>query len=68
MGIICVVPGGTKKPIVTQNRERIREYFELTKEALVLDTADYRGEITDSSSLLNMEKGDNLSLIKPCSD
>ena len=43
---LVVVLGGTKKPLVTQNRERIREYFEATKEVLVLDTVDYRGEIT----------------------
>lgn len=45
---LVVVLGGTKKPLVTQNRERIREYFETTKEVLVLDTVDYRGEITAS--------------------
>lgn len=43
---VVVVLGGTKKPLVTQNRDRIREYFEATKEVLVLDTVDYRSELT----------------------
>ena len=41
-----VVLGGTKNPLVTQNRERIKEYFESTKEVLVLDTVDYREQLT----------------------
>lgn len=43
---LVVILGGTKNPLVTQNRERIREYFDAAKEVLVLDTVDYRGEIS----------------------
>lgn len=42
---VVVVLGGTKKILVTQNRDRIREYFEATKDVLVLDTVDYRSEV-----------------------
>lgn len=43
---IVVVLGGTKKPLVTQNRDRIREYFDATKEVLVLDTTDFKDQLT----------------------
>ncbi len=43
---LVVVLGGTKKPLVTQNRERIKEYFDSTREVIVLDTVDYKSEIT----------------------
>ncbi len=41
-----IVLGGTKKPLVTQNRDRIKEYFKGTKDVLVLDTVEYRSELT----------------------
>lgn len=43
---VVVVLGGTKKPLVTQNRDRIKEYFANRKEVLVLDTVEFRGELT----------------------
>ena len=43
---IVVVLGGTKKPLVTQNRDRIKEYFDATKEVLVLDTTDFKDQLT----------------------
>lgn len=45
---IVVVLGGTKKPLVKQNSERINEYFyNINNEVFVLDTNDYREELTD---------------------
>ena len=44
---IVVVLGGTKKVLVSQNRDRIKEYFDSAKEVLVLDTVDYRSELTE---------------------
>lgn len=43
---IVVVLGGTKKPLVKQNRDRISEYFSATREVLVLDTTDYKDQLT----------------------
>lgn len=45
---LAVVLGGTTKPLVQQNRDRIQQYFETTKEVLVLDTVDYLSEITSN--------------------
>lgn len=43
---LVVVLGGTKDPLVRQNRDRIKEYFAATKDVLVLDTVDYRNVLT----------------------
>ena len=47
---LVLVLGGTKKILVTQNRKRIKEYFEATDDVVVLDTVNYRGEI-DSNTI-----------------
>lgn len=43
---IVIVLGGTKKPLVKQNRDRIKEYFAATKDILVLDTTDFKDQLT----------------------
>lgn len=43
---IVIVFGGTKKPLVKQNRERIIEYFG-NNDVLVLDTNDYRDKLNE---------------------
>lgn len=43
---IVIVFGGTKKPLVKQNRDRIKEYFAATKDILVLDTTDFKDQLT----------------------
>jgi len=43
---IVIVLGGTKKPLVKQNRDRIKEYFATTKDVLVLDTTDFKDQLT----------------------
>ncbi len=43
---IAVVLGGTKKPLVKQNRDRIKEYFATTKDILVLDTTDFKDQLS----------------------
>lgn len=45
---LVVVLGGTKNILVTQNRTRIKEYFDATNDVIVLDTVDYRGEIASN--------------------
>ena len=45
---LVVVLGGTKKDLVTQNRERIHEYFEANKDVIVLDTVNHRSEMENS--------------------
>ena len=42
---IVIVLGGTKKPLVKQNRDRIKEYFATSKDDLVLDTTDFKDQI-----------------------
>ena len=44
---IVIVFGGTKKILVKQNRERIKEYFEKDDSVIVLDTTDYRNELNE---------------------
>ena len=46
---IVVVLGGTKKPLVKQNRERIVEYFGDDNDVVVLDTTDYRDQLNEKS-------------------
>lgn len=46
---IVVVLGGTKKPLVKQNRERIVEYFGDNNDVVVLDTTDYRDQLNEKS-------------------
>lgn len=46
---IVVVLGGTKKPLVKQNRERIIEYFGDNNDIIVLDTTDYRDQLNEKS-------------------
>ena len=43
---IVIVLSGTKKPLVKQNRDRIKEYFSTTKDVLVLDTTDFKDQLT----------------------
>ena len=44
---VVIVFGGTKKPLVKQNRERIVEYFGDNNDVLVLDTNDFRDELNE---------------------
>ena len=60
---LVVVLGGTKKPLVTQNRDRIREYFESTKEVLVLDTVEYRSEITSKNIQQFIKMGKKIVIV-----
>lgn len=46
---IVIVLGGTKKPLVKQNRERIVEYFGDNNDVLVLDTTDFRDQLNEKS-------------------
>ena len=44
---IVVVLGGTKKPLVKQNKERIIEYFGTDNDVIVLDTTDSRDQLNE---------------------
>lgn len=46
---VVIVLGGTKKPLVKQNRERIVEYFGDNNDVLVLDTTDFRDQLNEKS-------------------
>lgn len=52
---IVIVLGGTKKPLVKQNRDRIKEYFATRKDVLVLDTTDFKDQLT-SKNIHQFEK------------
>lgn len=60
---VVVVLGGTKKPLVKQNRERIREYFNATKDVLVLDTTDYKDELTSKKILRRIKNGKKIVIV-----
>ena len=42
-----IVFGGTKKPLVAQNSERIAEYFEAMNNLIVLNTTEHRAQLTE---------------------
>lgn len=60
---VVVVLGGTKKPLVKQNRERIKEYFEATKEVLVLDTTDFKDELTSKKVQRFIKNGKKVVIV-----
>ena len=60
---VVVVLGGTKKPLVKQNRERIKEYFEATKDVLVLDTTDFRDELTSKKIIRFIKNGKKVVIV-----
>lgn len=42
-----VVFGGTKKPLVSQNSERINEYFAAMNNVIVLNTTEHKAQLTE---------------------
>jgi len=61
---LIVVLGGTKKPLVTQNRERISEYFEkLGGDVCVLDTVTYRDKINEEEVLKYIAMGKKVIIV-----
>lgn len=60
---VVVVLGGTKKPLVKQNRERIKEYFATAKEVLVLDTTDFRDELTSKKIQRFIKNGKKVVIV-----
>lgn len=60
---IVVVLGGTKKPLVTQNRDRIREYFEDVDDVLVLDTVEYYSVLTKERILQFIRMGKKVIIV-----
>lgn len=53
---LVVVFGGTKKPLVKQNSDRIKEYFAAAKDVIVLNTNEFRSQLTEPciSQFINM--------------
>lgn len=60
---LVVVLGGTKKILVTQNRDRIKEYFVRTKEVLVLDTVEYKDELTTNKLQQHIRNGKRIIIV-----
>ena len=60
---IVVVLGGTKNVLVTQNRDRIKEYFGSAKEVLVLDTVDYKSELTEKKIQQFIKNGRKIVIV-----
>lgn len=60
---VVVVLGGTKKPLVKQNRERIKEYFAAVKDVIVLDTTDFRDELTSKKILRFIKNGKKVVIV-----
>ncbi len=42
-----IVFGGTKKPLVAQNSERINEYFAFSDNVIVLNTTEHKAQLTE---------------------
>ena len=60
---LVIVLGGTKKPLVKQNRDRIREYFDATKDVLVLDTTDFKDQLTSSKMIQFFKMGKKVIIV-----
>lgn len=60
---VVVVLGGTKKPLVKQNRKRIKEYFAAVKDVIVLDTTDFRDELTSKKILRFIKNGKKVVIV-----
>ena len=60
---VVVVLGGTKKPLVKQNRERIKEYFAAVKDVVVLDTTDFKDELTSKKILRFIKTGKKVVIV-----
>ncbi len=60
---IVVVLGGTKKILVTQNRDRIKAYFSKRKEVLVLDTVDFKEELTSKKVQQHIKNGKKIVIV-----
>lgn len=60
---IVVVLGGTKKVLVSQNRDRIKAYFDTVKEVLVLDTVDYKSELTEKKIQQFIKNGKKIVIV-----
>lgn len=60
---VVVVFGGTKKPLVKQNRERIKEYFAAVKDVIVLDTTDFKDELTSRKILRHIKNEKKIVIV-----
>jgi hypothetical protein len=61
---LIVVLGGTKKPLVTQNRERISEYFKQVEgDVCILDTVTYRDKINEEEILKYITMGKKIIIV-----
>ena len=60
---IVLVLGGTKKPLVKQNRDRIKEYFASTKDVLVLDTTDNKDELNARKIYRKVKTGKKIIIV-----
>lgn len=60
---VVVVLGGTKKPLVKQNRERIKKYFETVKDVVVLDTTDFKDELKSKKILRFIKNGKKVVIV-----
>ena len=58
-----VVLGGTKKLLVTQNSNRIREYFNGLHNIIVLNTVDHRAQLTEDSINQFINRGKKVIIV-----
>ena len=60
---IVVVFGGTKKPLVKQNHDRIEEYFKRAEDVIVLDTTEYREQLTEKNICQFIKMGRKIVIV-----
>lgn len=58
-----VVLGGTKKLLVTQNSDRIKEYFNGLQNVIVLNTVDHRTQLTEDSITQFINRGKKIIIV-----
>lgn len=58
-----VVFGGTKKPLVSQNSQRINEYFETVPDVIVLNTTEHLSQLTSEHLQQFVEMGKKVIVV-----
>ncbi len=58
-----VVFGGTKKVLVSQNSDRIKEYFEVMSDVIVLNTTEHKSQLTEEHITQFIKMGKKIIIV-----
>ena len=60
---LVIVFGGTKKPLVAQNSERIKEYFAASRDVVVLNTTEHKALLTEEKICQFVRMGKKIIIV-----